>query len=113
MKNKVLSFYDFFLIAGVIASNIAYSVLSGSIDAVGSIAGIAGVICVVLVAKGSIWNYAFGIINVSMYAYISYKAALYGDASCDASPKLDVYPISAREMLLTCPAGFKYSALCM
>lgn len=84
MKNKVLSFYDFFLIAGVIASNIAYSVLSGSIDAVGSIAGIAGVICVVLVAKGSIWNYAFGIINVSMYAYISYKAALYGDAGLNA-----------------------------
>ena len=84
MKNKVLSIYDWFLIVGVIASNIIYSVLSGEIDAVGSIASIAGVLCVVLVAKGSIWNYLFGVINVSMYAYISYKASLYGDAALNA-----------------------------
>ncbi len=84
MKTKVLSYYDWFLIIGVIASNIIYSVLSGNVDVVGSVAGIAGVLCVVLVAKGSIWNYLFGIINVSMYAYISYKADLYGDAAFNA-----------------------------
>ena len=84
MKNKVLSLYDWFLIVGVIASNVIYSVLSGEMDMVGSVASIAGVLCVVLVAKGSIWNYLFGIINVSMYAYISYKASLYGDAGLNA-----------------------------
>ena len=84
MNNKVLSLYDWFLIAGVIASNIMYSLLSGNVDIVGSIAGIAGVLCVVLVAKGNIWNYLFGIVNVSMYAYISYKASLYGDAALNA-----------------------------
>ena len=84
MSNKVLSLYDWFLIVGVIASNIIYSVLSGNVDIVGSIAGIAGVLCVVLVAKGNIWNYLFGIVNVSMYAYISYKASLYGDAALNA-----------------------------
>ena len=84
MNSKVLSLYDWFLIAGVIASNIIYSALSGNVDIVGSVAGIAGVLCVVLVAKGSIWNYLFGIINVSMYAYISYKASLYGDAALNA-----------------------------
>ena len=84
MKNKVLSLYDWFLIVGVIASNVIYSVLSGEMDMVGSVASIAGVLCVVLVAKGSIWNYLFGIINVSMYAYISYKASLYGDAALNA-----------------------------
>ena len=84
MNNKVLSLYDGFLIAGVIASNIIYSLLSGNVDIVGSIAGIAGVLCVVLVAKGNIWNYLFGIVNVSMYAYISYKASLYGDAALNA-----------------------------
>ena len=84
MNNQVLSFYDWFLIAGVIASNIIYSALSGNVDIVGSVAGIAGVLCVVLVAKGNIWNYLFGIINVSIYAYISYKAALYGDAALNA-----------------------------
>ena len=71
MKNRILSAYDWFLIVGVIASNILYSILSGNIDLVGSVASIAGVLCVVLVAKGSIWNYFFGIVNVSMYAYIS------------------------------------------
>ena len=84
MNNKVLSLYDWFLIVGVIVSNIVYTVLSGNVDIVGSVAGIAGVLCVVLVAKGSIWNYLFGLVNVSMYAYISYKAALYGDAALNA-----------------------------
>ena len=81
---KILSLYDVFLIAGVIVTNIVYSVLTGSIDMIGSLAGIAGVCCVVLVAKGSIWNYAFGLVNVSLYAVISYKAALYGEAGLNA-----------------------------
>ena len=84
MNNKILSLYDWFLIVGVIASNIIYSVLSGNVDIIGSLAGIAGVLCVVLVAKGSIWNYLFGLVNVSLYAYISYKASLYGDAALNA-----------------------------
>lgn len=84
MKNKILSAYDWFLIVGVIVSNILYSLLSGDVDIVGSVAGIAGVLCVVLVAKGSIWNYVFGVVNVSLYAYISYKASLYGDAGLNA-----------------------------
>ena len=84
MKNKVLSLYDWFLIAGVIISNVVYSVLTGTLDALGSMAAITGVLCVVLVAKGSIWNYLFGLVNVSLYAYISYKASLYGDAGLNA-----------------------------
>lgn len=84
MKQKVLNAYDWFLIIGVVASNIIYMVLSGNVDIVGSVAGIAGVLCVVLVAKGSIWNYLFGLVNVSMYAYISYNASLYGDAALNA-----------------------------
>lgn len=84
MKTKVLSLYDWFLIAGVVISNIIYSVLSGCIDVIGSLASVAGVLCVVLVAKGSIWNYLFGLVNVSLYAYISFKAELYGDAFLNA-----------------------------
>ena len=84
MKNKILSAYDWFLIVGVIVSNVVYSLLSGNVDIVGSVAGVAGVLCVVLVAKGSIWNYVFGVVNVSLYAYISYKASLYGDAGLNA-----------------------------
>lgn len=65
-------------------TNIIYSLLTGTFDILGSLAGITGVLCVVLVAKGSIWNYAFGLVNVSLYAWISYKAALYGDAGLNA-----------------------------
>ena len=81
---RVLSFYDWFLIVGVIVSNVIYSIMTGTLDVLGSLAGITGVLCVVLVAKGSIWNYLFGLINVSLYAYISYKASLYGDAALNA-----------------------------
>lgn len=84
MNNKVLSLYDWFLIAGVIVSNVVYSLLTGTMDVLGSMAAITGVLCVVLVAKGSIWNYLFGLVNVSFYAYISYKASLYGDAALNA-----------------------------
>ena len=84
MNNKVLSLYDWFLIAGVVVSNVVYSLLTGTMDVLGSIAAITGVLCVVLVAKGSIWNYLFGLVNVSLYAYISYKASLYGDAALNA-----------------------------
>lgn len=84
MKTKVLKGYDWFLIIGVIVSNLIYTILSGNVDILGSLAGIAGVLCVVLVAKGSIWNYVFGLVNVSLYAYISYKASIYGDAALNA-----------------------------
>ena len=58
--------------------------LSGEIDFIGSLAGITGVLCVVLVAKGNIANYFFGVVNVSLYAYISFKSELYGDALLNA-----------------------------
>ena len=46
---------------------------------VGVIAFLTGILCVVLVAKGSIWNYAFGIINTIAYAYIAFGYKLYGE----------------------------------
>ena len=84
MKNKLFTPYEWFLILGIITSNILYSVLSNEVDVAGSLAGITGVLCVVLVAKGNIWNYVFGLVNVSLYAYISFKATAYGDAALNA-----------------------------
>jgi nicotinamide mononucleotide transporter len=40
---------------------------------------ITGILCVVLAAKGNIWNYAFGLINSFGYAYVSFTNGLYGD----------------------------------
>lgn len=81
---NTLSPFDWFLIAGVIAVSSIYSYLEGVADFTGMAAAISGVICVVLVAKGNILNYIFGIVNVSLYAYISFKAALYGDSALNA-----------------------------
>ncbi|RFU62856.1 nicotinamide riboside transporter PnuC [Peribacillus glennii] len=46
----------------------------------GLISSVTGMLCVVLVAKGKIANYYFGIIQTGTYAYISYSYDLYGEA---------------------------------
>lgn len=38
-----------------------------------------GVLCVVLVAKGSIWNYAWGTYNVAGYAWLSWQNGFFGE----------------------------------
>lgn len=83
-KLNTLTPFDWFLIIGIVTMNVVYSVVKGEFDVLGSVAGISGVICVVLVARGNILNYIFGIINVSLYAWISFKAELYGDAALNA-----------------------------
>jgi nicotinamide mononucleotide transporter len=83
-KINTLKPFDWFLIVGIISLYIVYSILLREIDFIGSIAGISGVICVVLAAKGNILNYLLGIINVALYAYISYKSKIYGDAVLNA-----------------------------
>ncbi|UOO81828.1 nicotinamide riboside transporter PnuC [Uruburuella testudinis] len=44
-----------------------------------SIAAVCGILCVVFVGKGKISNYFFGLISVSLYAYVSYTFKLYGE----------------------------------
>lgn len=46
---------------------------------VAPLSALTGIICVVLVAKGKISNYGWGLINVVTYAYIAWKAGYYGD----------------------------------
>ena len=72
-KKHILGAFDWFLILGVVACNVIYSIATASsgFDVLGFTAAVAGILCVVLAAKGSIWNYAFGIVQVSLYAYIA------------------------------------------
>jgi nicotinamide mononucleotide transporter len=51
---------------------------------IGLISSISGMLCVVLVAKGKIANYYFGIIQTLTYAYIAYGYGLYGEAMLNA-----------------------------
>lgn len=50
----------------------------------GFVSAISGILCVVLVAKGKIANYAFGIVQTVSYAYIAYSYQLYGEAILNA-----------------------------
>jgi nicotinamide mononucleotide transporter len=45
----------------------------------GFVASITGMVCVVLVAKGRISNYYWGIVNVLFYSYVAYEWKLYGE----------------------------------
>lgn len=47
---------------------------------IGLVSSLTGMICVILVAKGKISNYYFGIVQTATYAYISYTYGLYGEA---------------------------------
>ncbi|MFO7828201.1 MAG: nicotinamide riboside transporter PnuC [Bacteroidales bacterium] len=46
---------------------------------IGILASLTGIWCVVLVAKGKIINFYFGIINVLAYAYVAYIQQYYGE----------------------------------
>lgn len=46
---------------------------------VGIISALTGVWCVVLTGKGKVSNFLFGIVNVILYAYISFGAKYYGE----------------------------------
>lgn len=46
---------------------------------IGIVAGLTGIWCVVLVAKGRIANYYIGIVNVIAYAYVAYTWQYYGE----------------------------------
>jgi len=73
--------FDYFLIIGVLVSTLLYSWLTHDFDLLGFIASVTGLVNVVLVARGKISNYIFGIVNVALLAYISFQSRLWGDAA--------------------------------
>lgn len=46
-----------------------------------AVASISGMLCVVLVAKGKISNYLFGLIQVLIYGWIAFEYKLYGEVA--------------------------------
>lgn len=85
-KKNTLQIFDWAIIAGSIVFYLSYwlYVKYGNSSAVnfsliGAVAGVSGLICNVLCAKRNIFNYFFGLINVSLYAYIALNNKIYGD----------------------------------
>lgn len=48
------------------------------------VAALTNVYCVILVAKGRISNYYWGLAGVLLYGFVAYKAGLYGNAGLNA-----------------------------
>jgi nicotinamide mononucleotide transporter len=61
-----------------------YLFIAWSDSLIGLISSISGMLCVVLVAKGKIANYYFGIVQTLTYAYIAYGYGLYGEVMLNA-----------------------------
>ncbi|HNY05155.1 MAG TPA: nicotinamide riboside transporter PnuC [Candidatus Egerieousia sp.] len=85
-KKNTLQLFDWILIAGSIIFYLGYwlylkfgSSAAVQFSLLGAVAGVTGLVCNVLCAKRNIFNYFFGLINVSLYAYISFKNRIYGD----------------------------------
>lgn len=57
---------------------IAISFVRGE-NAIGIVSAVTGAMCVVLTGKGKLSAYIFGLVNIVLYAYISYRATLYGE----------------------------------
>lgn len=83
-RNRVESYFDdwtlferAWLVLFTLIGFIVWNTWSGSI--IGLVALLTGMVTVVMVAKGDIWNYAFGVVNVLLYGWIAWQSQLYGE----------------------------------
>ena len=83
-KDSTLRPFDLVIIICTIGSALAYSLIKGQFELLGTVALMMGVTGTVLSAKRSIWNFIFGAVNVSLYAIIAYKTSNYGQAALNA-----------------------------
>ena len=76
---KLLNYFNGFEWGLLISMLVANLITGGFSEPIGAICSITGVLCVLLVAKGKLANFYFGIINVGLYVFIAYQASLYGE----------------------------------
>jgi len=74
------SLYEIIWFSVFIAVGVALSIRWGD-TAIGLVAFLTGIICVLLAAKGSKWNYIAGIINCAAYAWVAYQSGLFGEVA--------------------------------
>lgn len=89
MKKSVLQGFEWFIILGTIVCTILFAIFAiGIRNAVSdsewwitSIAATFNIFCVVLSAKGSKWNFLFGLLYNMLYAYYCVHTSHYGNAA--------------------------------
>lgn len=75
--NEWSIFERYWLVVFAVLSIVTFAFSGGGV--LGLIASITGMLSVILVAKGRISNYFFGVIQAIIYGYISYTYAIYGE----------------------------------
>lgn len=75
---KSWKLFELCLLAVSLVMTIVLSFLTGDTP-IGFLASAFGIICVVLTAKGSVWSYLFGYVNILAYAYVAWRNGLYGE----------------------------------
>ena len=78
MKRLKLSLYEKIWFILFTAVGITLSFIWGD-TIVGFVAFASGIVCVLLAAKGSKWNYIIGILNCLTYSWVCYQVGLFGD----------------------------------
>lgn len=78
---RFFSPYEWFLLTTITSLNIIIFVVTGEWEILSTVATLSGVLCVVLVAKGHISNYLFGLIQVSLYTYLSWGVGYWGEVA--------------------------------
>ena len=73
-----LSLYEKLWFILFTAVGVALSFIWGD-TIIGFVAFISGIICVLLAAKGSKWNYVIGVVNCLTYAWVCYQVGLFGE----------------------------------
>ncbi|MDR2083572.1 MAG: nicotinamide riboside transporter PnuC [Bacteroidales bacterium] len=81
---KFFTPYEWFLLISIITLNVIVAIITGEVKLLSIIAAVSGVLCVVLVAKKHISNYVFGLIQVSLYAYLSWGVGYWGEVALNA-----------------------------
>jgi len=71
------------LLTAVLSITIITLMMGGSTISI--VSAIANIVCVVLVAKGKVSNYAWGVIGVITYAYLAYTWGFYGETFLNAA----------------------------
>lgn len=89
MKKSVLQGFEWFIIIGTIVCTLLFAIFGiGIREAINdyewwitTIAAVLNIFCVVLGAKGSKWNFLFGLIYNIIYAYYCIHTSHYGNAA--------------------------------
>ncbi len=75
---------DWFIIISNFVCNLAYMLIADSFDMLALVAGVSGLLCVVLSARRSISTFVIGILNAATYAVVAYNANLLGEVVLNA-----------------------------